>query len=332
MSALRTLLPGALLSAGIALAAWFVATYYGGPQLLYALLLGMAFHHLHANPRYQPGIQFAARHVLRVGVALLGIRITFTQIMDLGPLPPVLVVFGVPLTIIVALWLAKALGLQRRFGLLTGGSVAICGASAAIAIASILPRHERSDEQLVFTVVAVTTLSTMAMIGYPVISQLLALDASDAGIFLGGTIHDVAQVVGAGYLLGEQAGNTATFTKLLRVAMLVPVVMVMALLVARRHPAESPESGLKASRPPLLPLFLVVFLLLVVINSLGWVPPEAQPWLIQLSNACLVTAIAAIGVKASIADLAAMGWRPLLLVAGETLFLAVFVMLGVLFL
>ncbi len=325
MADIKSLLPGLLVAMGAALLAWFVAGHYGGPQLLYALLFGMAFHHLADIPRYQPGLQFASRNILRIGVALLGVRITFTQVMALGALPPILVLVGVPLTILFALWLARLLGQKRDFGLLTGGSVAICGASAAIAIACILPKNEHSDEQLVFTVVAVTTLSTLAMIAYPIVSQLLEFDPVTAGVFLGGTIHDVAQVVGAGYLLGEQAGNTATFTKLLRVAMLVPVVMVISLLLAKGRRDEK-------HRPPLLPLFLVVFLALVVVNSLGWIPAGMQTGLVQVSNACLITAIAAIGIKASVAKLAAMGWRPLLLVAGETLFLAFFVILSLLYL
>ncbi len=325
------LLPGLLVASGVALVAWFVASHYGGPQLLYALLMGMAFHHLSALPRYQAGIQFASRNILRIGVALLGIRITFAQIMALGYQPPLLVILGVPLTILFALWLSKFLGLTRNFGLLTGGSVAICGASAAIAVSCVLPRDGKSEDQLVFAVVAVTTLSTIAMIVYPIISQLLDFDAVTAGIFLGGTIHDVAQVVGAGYLLGEQAGNTATFTKLLRVAMLVPVVMVITLWLATdKQDCTDDSADHAAGRPPLLPMFLVVFLLLVVINSVGWVPTAIQSWGVQLSNACLVTAIAAIGIKASVADLAAMGWKPLLLMVGETLFLGVFVMLGLL--
>lgn len=325
------LFPGLLVASGVALVAWFVSSHYGGPQLLYALLFGMAFHHLSALPRYQPGIKFASRNILRVGVALLGVRITFAQITALGYLPPTLVLLGVPLTILFALWLSKRLGLTRNFGLLTGGSVAICGASAAIAVSCVLPRDDKSEDQLVFAVVAVTTLSTIAMIGYPIISQLLGFDAVTAGIFLGGTIHDVAQVVGAGYLLGEQAGNTATFTKLLRVAMLVPVVMVITLWLARDKNNQADNAAAQpGSRPPILPLFLVVFLLLVVVNSLGWIPMNIQDWVVQLSNACLVTAIAAIGIKASVAELAAMGWKPLLLMVGETLFLGVFVMLGLL--
>lgn len=313
----RSLVPGLLVAVVIALASAFVANNYGGPTLLYALLLGMALNHLSADVSCRPGVDFAARRVLRLGVALLGARITVDQILALGPRPLVIVLLGVPLTIGLGLLLARMLGQRRSFGALTGGAVAICGASAAMAIAAVLPRREDSERQLIFTVIAVTSLSTLAMIVYPAVSRLLALDDVAAGIFLGGTIHDVAQVVGAGYLLGETAGDTATFTKLLRVAMLVPTVLAVSLVIARGGHADAGE------RPPLLPGFLLGFLALVVVNSLGWVPEPVQSAMADLSRACLVTAIAAIGIKASLGELSRLGWQPLALVVGETLFLAV---------
>lgn len=312
----RERLPGLMVAVVIALASAFVANNYGGPTLLYALLLGMALNHLAADVTCRPGVNFAARSVLRLGVALLGARITVDQILALGPRPLVIVLLGVPLTIGLGLVLARVLDQRRSFGALTGGAVAICGASAAMAIAAVLPRREDSERQLIFTVIAVTSLSTLAMIVYPAVSRLLGLDDIAAGIFLGGTIHDVAQVVGAGYLLGEAAGDTATFTKLLRVAMLVPTVLILSLVLARSGHADPDE------RPPLLPGFLIGFLVLVLVNSLGWVPEAVQSGMAALSRACLVTAIAAIGIKASVGELSRLGWQPLVLVVGETVFLA----------
>lgn len=312
----KTRLPGLLVAAVIALASAFIADNYGGPTLLYALLLGMSLNHLADDATCKPGIGFAARPVLRLGVALLGARITVDQLLALGPRPLLMVLLGVPLTIGVGLLLARMLGQRQSFGALTGGAVAICGASAAMAIAAVLPRRADSENQLIFTVIAVTSLSTLAMIVYPVAARALGLDDASAGIFLGGTIHDVAQVVGAGYLLGEQAGDIATYTKLLRVAMLVPAVLVLSLVLARSGRVDGDE------RPPLLPGFLVGFLALVLVNSLGWMGEPVKAGMVTLSRACLVTAIAAIGIKASIGELSKLGWRPLVLVVGETVFLA----------
>jgi len=134
--------PGVLMSVVIAVAATFIADHRGGPTLLYALLLGMALNSVATEGRAKPGVDIAARRILRVGVALLGARITFEQIGGLGWFNGGLMIAGVVLTIAFGVGAAKALGLSRRLGVLTGGATAICGASAAIAIATILPRDE----------------------------------------------------------------------------------------------------------------------------------------------------------------------------------------------
>lgn len=192
-----TLWPGLALAGLMALPATFVAEHYGGPQLLYALFFGLAFHFLFLDARCAPGIEFATRTLLRIGVALLGARITLSQIGTIGIAPLAVASFGVLSTVVVGAWLARRLGRARDFGLLTGGAVAICGASAAMAISLVMPRNDDAGRRTLLTVVGVTGLSTMAMIVYPLLVKLLGLSDVAAGIFFGGTIHDVAQVIGA---------------------------------------------------------------------------------------------------------------------------------------
>lgn len=160
------ILPGLLVCVTIGLATTFLSDNYGGPTILYALLLGIAFHFLSQEGRCIPGVDFAARTILRLGVALLGARITATQVFELGLGPVATVVVGVTLTILVGRLLAKLLGLDRELGLLTGGAVAICGASAALALSAVMPRNEHSERNLILTVVTVTALSTIAMVTY----------------------------------------------------------------------------------------------------------------------------------------------------------------------
>jgi uncharacterized integral membrane protein (TIGR00698 family) len=313
-------MPGVLVSVIIATAATFLSEHYGGPVMLFALLIGMAFYFLSQEGRCVAGIEFASKRVLRIAVGLLGAQITIGEIMHLGLTPVVLVVVAVILTILFGVAAARAFGLTRPFGLLTAGAVAICGASAALAISSVLPKGENHERDTVFTVIGVTTLSTIAMIVYPVIIAFFHLDHAAIGIFLGGTIHDVAQVVGAGFSVSEETGNVATFTKLLRVAMLLPVVMSLSFIF-RAH------SDNAAGRR--LPGFLVVFALLVAINSTGLVPAEVLSALKNISRWCLVTAIAALGMKTSLKAMAAVGWRPIALIVSETLFLAILVLVVV---
>ncbi len=300
----------------VAAAATFLSEHYDAPVMLFALLLGMSMNFLAVDGPCKVGIEFTARSVLRVGVGLLGLRITFDQIASLGWGPVALVIGMVVITIALSMVLARAMRFNTLFGLLTGGATAICGASAAMALSAALPAHPGKERATLFTVVGVSALSTVAMIVYPMIVHWFDLSDIDAGIFLGGTIHDVAQVVGAGYSISSQAGDTATIVKLMRVAMLLPVI-VCAVMVAR---AQGGENG--AERPPLLPWFAVMFVLLAAFNSTGWVPPIVQGFGNEVSRWFLVIAIAALGMKTQLRELAAVGIKPVLLMIIETLFLA----------
>jgi uncharacterized integral membrane protein (TIGR00698 family) len=317
LDAWRRYTPGLITAGMIALAATFVAEHYGGPQFLYALFFGISFNFLADDARTRPGIELAARTVLRAGVALLGARITLEQIASLGATTVLLMVVAVLCTIGFGAWLARCMRQPVADGLLTGGAVAICGASAALAIAAVLPRNERSSQFTLLTVVGVTLLSTVAMVLYPLAVRMAGFDAGAAGIFLGGTIHDVAQVVGAGYIISPQAGANATFVKLLRVAMLLPVVLALSFAYRGR--------GGAVSGTPLVPWFLVGFAALAAASSFGLLPPAAVTSLSDVSRGCLVTAIAALGVKTSFKEFASLGWRPVALLVGETLFLAALV-------
>jgi uncharacterized integral membrane protein (TIGR00698 family) len=309
--------PGLLLCAVVAIASTFISDHRGGPTLLYALLLGMALNSVSAEGPAKAGIDFAARSVLRFGVALLGARITLDQLGALGWGNGALIVAAVVATIVFGVAAARLVGLSKRIGILTGGASAICGASAAIAIASVLPKDEQSERELIFTIAGVTALSTAAMVVYPVIIAIAGLDAHAAGMFLGGTIHDVAQVVGAGYSISPDVGDYAVLTKMLRVTLLLPVVTVVALGV--RHRFVRADVGSKDS---LLPPFLIAFVCLVAVNSLGLVPAAVAGAMSEVSRACLTVAIAAVGLKTSLADMKKVGARAAVLLAVEAAFLA----------
>jgi uncharacterized integral membrane protein (TIGR00698 family) len=234
-----------------------------------------------------------------------------------------MVVVGVASTILFGMLGARLMNLSRTFGVLSGGAVAICGVAAALAIASVLPRTQESERDTILAVVTVTALSTLAMIAYPLWVGWLGFDHRDAGIILGGTIHDVAQVVGAGYMVSPETGDIATYVKMLRVAMLLPVVLVIAFVLARAGGGERRQATL-------LPVFLVGFATLVVINSTGLIPKPAVDGITDISRWCLVTAIAALGMKTSFKALVKVGWRPVGLMVAETAWIAAVVVAAVL--
>ena len=311
---LDKLAPGVSCAVIIAIAALFLSEHYGASAMLFALLLGMAMNFLGQEGKCVAGIHFAASTILRIGVALLGLRITFGEVVALGWSTALMVMGAVLLTILFGRVLVRFTHAESRFGILTGGAVAICGASAALAIAAVLPRGEHHERDTTFTVIGVTALSTIAMVIYPIVGAALGFTPHQAGIFLGGTIHDVAQVVGAGYSVGKEAGDTATVVKLLRVAMLLPVVLVLSMMLHSRAD--------KGSRPPLLPWFAVAFGALVAFNSAVALPKPLLNFAGELSRFALVVAIAAIGMRTSLKELTVLGLRPVLLMVAETLFLA----------
>lgn len=316
----RHLWPGMLACGVVAAAASFLSEHYGAPVMLFALLIGLAMNFLSQDGPCLPGIEFSSRVVLRVGVGLLGLRITADQVIALGLQPVLVVVLGVVLTIAVSMLAARLMGFDAAFGLLSGGATAICGASAALALSAALPDHPRKERAALFTVIGVSALSTLTMIVYPMLASAIGLDDRAAGIFLGATIHDVAQVVGAGYSVSHDTGDVATVVKLMRVAMLVPVVVFAALLT------RAGNRDRVGAKPPLLPGFVLGFAGLVMANSLGWVPPAIARVGTESSRWCLVAAIAGIGMKTQWKELATVGLQPVLLMVGETAFLAALVL------
>lgn len=311
---------GASIAAMTGLAALFLSEHYGAPAMLFALLLGMAVSFLYqSDSPCAKGIDFTGSTILRVGIVLLGTRIALGDLITLGWQTALMLAGAIFTTIILGVILARVFGLQKRFGALTGGSVAICGASAALAISSIMPNSEHKERDTLLTVIGVTAMSTIAMILYPIIVNYLEFDAHNAGVFLGGTIHDVAQVVGAGYSVSPETGDIATLTKLVRVAMLLPVVLIMMVIINRSN--QSNKGDL-----PKVPGFLIGFVILMVINSCFSLPSVLLESANELSKFFLITAIAAIGMKTNLGKLTEVVIKPIILIVAETVWIALLIL------
>jgi len=310
----RELFPGTIIAFITALSAQYLAELYAAPVMLFALLLGMALNFLSEQENCCPGIQFSSTTVLRVGVALLGLRITLYQVHSIGYANLLVVALGVAATMLLGTLLAKWYRQAPLFGLLTGGSVAICGASAAMAISAVLPHSPHREKQVVFTVLCVTTLSTIAMILYPLIVEFFDLTDSAAGIFIGGTIHDVAQVVGAGYGISTEVGDIATITKLFRVLMLLPVFLVLGYIF-RGQPGSAATGKLP------LPWFVSAFVVLMLVATIDLLPTYIVENGLRASRFCLIMAITALGMKTNLRILVKGSGSAILLVLIETLFL-----------
>lgn len=300
----------------------------GIPAVVIALLIGMGLHPLANAQRFQPGMVFCVKKLLRWAIALLGLRIALGDIIALGLSTALLVVVAMTLTVVSGFWLARLLGRERSFGALGGVATAVCGASAALATASVLPEYRNKAADLAFTVIAMNALSTLAMLAYPLICIWLGLNPTQTGIMLGATIHDVAQVVGAGQSVSDDAANAAVIVKLFRVFLLLPAVLLVGWWMAR-------EGGHASDAKVPVPVFAFVFLGLCLVNSvfstqpaLAGVYEPLRTALLEASRWGLLIAIAALGLGTSIASMVRLGWRHLALVTGTSLVILAVVLIG----
>ena len=312
--------PGIILAVVIAIAARFLANNYDVPSMLMAILIGMSLNFLSEEGKCIKGLNFSSKYILYLGIILLGTRIDFENIMSINQNIIFLVIFGVILTILFSILLLRIFGFQYRFGILIGGAIAICGASAAMAISSVLPKDDKSNERLTFVILGVTIISTFCMIFYPIISNLLNMDEKSSGIFFGATIHDVAQVVGAGFTVSDFTGETATLIKLFRVTLLFPVVLCISLMSYKFKLINDVNK-----KTPLIPYFIIIFICVVVINSFNLIPTNIKFISNEFSSWFLLIAISAVGTKTRLQNLKIIGFLPILSMIIITIFLMIFI-------
>jgi len=314
-SKIKNNLRGVMVAILIGLSAAFLGNYYAAPVMLFALLLGLSFNFLSHDSQYSAGLNFSATSLLKIGVALLGSRISFNDLELLGWQPLAMVFFMVVFVILLGVVSARIFKIDSPVGLLTAGAVAICGASAAAALVAVLSHRIKNNQIIACTIIGVTSLSSISMILYPIISDMFHLSDRQAGFFIGSTIHDVAQVIGAGYSISEESGDVATITKLFRVFLLVPIVFTIAIIYRKKDDSQ----GLKLP----IPGFLVIFAILMLANSFKLLSPSITEILGDLSRWFLVFAIAAVGTQTRLKDLAGVGKAAMLLIVGETVILFV---------
>jgi uncharacterized integral membrane protein (TIGR00698 family) len=318
----RALAPGLAVAGLLALSSLALATVLPAPAVLIGLVLGVLGNAV-ANESLAPGIAFGGRTVLRLGVALLGAQVTLAQMaaLGLGSLAVALasVLVTLPLGVLVARWL----GLDRPTALLTSAAVAICGASAALAVAAVLPRGRIPDERVATTVAAITILGSIGMIAYPLIARGIGYSPGQMGVMLGASLHEVVQAVGAGIAQSELAGETAATVKLVRVAGIAPVAIAIAWYMRRTEAAESGEL------PPALPAFLVGFLILACVSSTLGIPAWLGTGLRDLSRFFLLIGIVALGMRVSLRQLLTMDRRLALAITLQTLIIAAIAFGGV---
>jgi uncharacterized integral membrane protein (TIGR00698 family) len=316
VAASRAIAPGLALAVALALVAYGIS--HVEPRvsaLVAALLLGMVVSNVvGGRAMLAPGARFAARKVLRVGIALLGLRISLDLIGDVGWRGVLVAVVAVGVTLPFSVWFGRRLGVSPALSLLIGAGCGICGAAAVVAME---PIAEAKDEEAGFALATVTVLGTIAMLALPLIgTHALALSDDDFGLWAGGSVHEVAQVVGAASGVSAAALAVATIVKLTRVVLLVPVIVVTAVIKGR--------AGGKQGNP--VPLFVACFLVAVAIRSTGVLSDAFVGHAVDVDTALLACAMAGLGLTIDVAQVRQLGGRPLVLGATASTLLALVVL------
>lgn len=310
-------LPGLLAALLLAAAAQWLAglpwlAAHAVSPLLLAIVGGMLLANLRRLPlSWQPGLQLSRQQLLRAGIVLFGLQLTLGQLQQLGGRVLLIDALVLGSTFGLALWLGRRLGLDRDSCVLIGAGSAICGAAAVLATQPVI---RASGERAGVAVAGVVLFGSIAMLLYPWLYGLLAplgLTQAGYGVLAGSTMHEVAQVVVAGKAVGEAAAASAVMTKMLRVMLLAPFLLLLAAGWQRRVA----QPGQRVPISITIPWFAFGFIAVIGLNSSGWLPAGLHDALLQLDRLLLAAAMAALGLDTRFAALRRAGWRPLLLAA-----------------
>lgn len=313
MKRVKELLPGLAIALGVSVVAFVVHHRVSvvSPHVVSVFfgMLGATFGRVEAA--FKPGLKFSAKRVLRGGIVLLGFRLSLSELGKLGPRALVAVVAVVIATFFGTQWLAKRLGLSRSLGLLMATGYSICGASA---IAAVEPFAGADEEEVAYSIALVTLCGTLAIVVLPSLGSLMGMGASQFGAWVGASVHDVGQVVAAASTHGQKSLAVAVIVKLTRVVMLAPLLAFVAI-GSRRRLGDAVVDG--AKRPPILPLFIVLFLVAVAVRSSGMLSTATLVHIKDAETILLGMGLVGLGSNVDLRKLRAVGGKPLALGLGS---------------
>jgi uncharacterized integral membrane protein (TIGR00698 family) len=308
------LVPGLVLVGALAVIAFAVSTQVDLSPLVVGIALGALVANVTALPdAVAPGIAFAGRSLLRMGIVLLGLRLSLGDLAGLGADGLIVVAMVVTVTFFGTQWLARQLGVAPQLGLLVATGYSICGASAIAAVNGVVHADE---EETAYAITLVTICGTLSIFVLPAIADVVGLVGAEFGTWVGGSVHDVGQVVATASHGDAAAVEAATVVKLTRVVLLAPLVAMVALAARRRRPATLSAAAadpLVDTHPPLLPLFVVGFLAAIVVRTTGVLSDGTLELAADIEKWLLTLALVGMGLHVRVAKMRRLGARPLAL-------------------
>lgn len=326
------------------LAQYHLAQQLGMSALTLAIVLGMvAGNTIHGRiaPLTDPGVGFSKQTLLRLGIVLYGLRLTVQDIAHVGIEGVLIDAAVLASTFVIALWIGvRCLGLDRKTAMLIGAGNSICGAAAVLAAEPVVKAR---SEQVTVAVATVVVFGTVATFLYPVLFKLneawgvLPGGAETFGVYIGSTVHEVAQVVAAGNAISAAAADSAVIAKMVRVMMLAPFLVGLTIWLARHPEHPNAPAEARTGRGVAIPWFAVGFIGVVLLNSIQLLPVPVKTEALSLDNYLLAMAMASLGLTTHVGAIRKAGAKPMVLslilfgwlvVGGGLLNRAVCLMLG----
>jgi uncharacterized integral membrane protein (TIGR00698 family) len=273
-----------------------------------AIVIGVLLRNLVGVPEVcKPGVSLAVKRLLRIGIALLGAQLSLSQVLRTGGKALLVVALCILLAILVVRFISMRMGLSDRLGTLLGVGTSICGVSAIVATA---PAIEAKQEETSLAVATITVFGLLAVVIYPLLGRLFGLTDGFFGTWAGTAVNDTSQVVATGLIYSQTAGEVATVVKLTRNLFMAPVIVVLSSWYLRRGQGSGVRGQGKISLKNAVPGFVLGFVTMAVLNSLGAFPATVLELIKTASSWLIVVALAGVGVETNLASLRTIGFRP----------------------
>lgn len=285
---------------------------------IFALVIGMLLNkQVSRFKAFRPGIQFASKYILRTAIVLLGLTLSFQQILSVGKISLIVMSFTLFTSFVGGNLLGRLFGVNWKLSALLSAGTGICGGSA---IAALSPVIEAEDSDVAFALSSTYLFDVAMVIAFPFIGRLLGMSDAGFGIWAGTSVNDTSSVVAAGYAFSRYAGDTAVIVKLTRTLSIVPVVLIFSYIGARVIAKAAVSQGMvktvKVNWKKVFPFFILLFLAMAAIKSTGWIPNQFNGGISSLSKLLMLVALAAIGMRTSREEFADKGKKPLVFAIG----------------
>lgn len=295
---------GVLLSMAIAFIAKFLGDIFpiiGG--ILFAILIGIIIKNtMGVFPAAEHGLNFTIKKLLKLSVILLGASLNIAQILVIGKQSFSVIIVSVLLGIVLTTWFGRLLKLDKRLSLMIGVGTSICGATAISCVKGVL---DSKDDETAYAISTIVLFNLIAFFVYPVVGHFFHFHSTAFGIWAGTAVHDTSSAVAVGYLYDDKAGQIATTVKLARTLFLLPVILILPFLMKTKG---STKNSLKKA----FPWFVVWFVLVSILNTLGFIPQSLTVLFTSIAKFIIIIVMAAVGLQVNISQFSRLGIKPLL--------------------